>query len=262
MGRQKPKRVALSILPCTSQIRFVLAPYEADSQAAYLNIKNHVHAIVTEDSDLLVYSSPRVFLKMDNNGNGSEIEYSNIFRCPSVKFMGLTHRQFVDACILAGCDYTKKIKNVGISKAIGLVKSLGSIQQIIKMLKLKVGRLPKNPLRSSSRMAVSHVEILYIGQGYEIPSGYELNVIKIRALFFHARVFDIESNEMVEINPLESSSVLDGLSGENLDFLGPRMDKANLLQHVNGQNKRPFSAIENSESASSASKGPPVPRRS
>ena len=271
--RRNTRCATLSTLPCTLQIQFVLAPYEADSQAAFLNIRNHVHAIVTEDSDLLVYSSPRVFLKMDNNGNGVEIEYNNIFRCPSVKFMGLTHQQFVDVCILAGCDYIEKIKGIGISKAIDLVKSASSVQQIIKRSKLQVDWLflpslpkKKTPLQSPlGGWAFFTSEFLCNGQGAEIPADYELNVKKTRALFYHARVFDIESNEMVEINPLESSPVLGELSGESLDFLGPPMDRSSLLQHVNGQNKRPLSAIENAdnveESTLPASTRPPAPKR-
>jgi exonuclease-1 len=36
-------------------VKFILAPNEADSQMAYLRNKNLIDAILTEDSDLLVY---------------------------------------------------------------------------------------------------------------------------------------------------------------------------------------------------------------
>jgi hypothetical protein len=41
-------------------IAFMVAPYEADAQMAYLAISGDVHAVITEDSDLLVYGCPRV----------------------------------------------------------------------------------------------------------------------------------------------------------------------------------------------------------
>jgi len=40
-------------------VRFVVAPYEADAQMAYLARNGAVHAVITEDSDLLAYGCPR-----------------------------------------------------------------------------------------------------------------------------------------------------------------------------------------------------------
>lgn len=37
-----------------------MAPYEADAQMAFLAISGSVHAVITEDSDLLTYGCPRV----------------------------------------------------------------------------------------------------------------------------------------------------------------------------------------------------------
>jgi hypothetical protein len=36
-----------------------VAPYEADAQMAYLARNGAVHAVITEDSDLLAYGCPR-----------------------------------------------------------------------------------------------------------------------------------------------------------------------------------------------------------
>jgi hypothetical protein len=41
-------------------VQFIVAPYEADAQMAYLARRGDVHAVITEDSDLLVYGCPRV----------------------------------------------------------------------------------------------------------------------------------------------------------------------------------------------------------
>lgn len=40
-------------------VTFVVAPYEADAQMAYLARSGQVQLVVTEDSDLLAYSCPR-----------------------------------------------------------------------------------------------------------------------------------------------------------------------------------------------------------
>jgi exonuclease 1 len=46
----------------TESVEFIVAPYEADAQLAFLALNGHVHAVITEDSDLLAYGCPRVSL--------------------------------------------------------------------------------------------------------------------------------------------------------------------------------------------------------
>ena len=53
-------------VPCSLQalkhcgVEFIVAPYEADAQMAYLALNGLVAAVLTEDSDLLTYGCPRV----------------------------------------------------------------------------------------------------------------------------------------------------------------------------------------------------------
>jgi exonuclease-1 len=42
------------------RIEYIVAPYEADAQLAFLALGNHVDCVITEDSDLLAYGCPRV----------------------------------------------------------------------------------------------------------------------------------------------------------------------------------------------------------
>lgn len=44
-------------------VKYVVAPYEADAQLAYLYKNNFVHGIITEDSDLLTYGCDNVELQ-------------------------------------------------------------------------------------------------------------------------------------------------------------------------------------------------------
>ncbi len=41
-------------------VEFIVAPYEADAQIAYLALNGLVDVVITEDSDLLAYGCPRV----------------------------------------------------------------------------------------------------------------------------------------------------------------------------------------------------------
>jgi len=54
-------------------IHFLVAPYEADAQLAYMCRRGWVHAVISEDSDLLAYGCPNTFFKMDKNGDGDRV---------------------------------------------------------------------------------------------------------------------------------------------------------------------------------------------
>ena len=44
-------------------IEYIVAPYEADAQMALLAAEGLVHAVITEDSDLVPHACPRVSVK-------------------------------------------------------------------------------------------------------------------------------------------------------------------------------------------------------
>lgn len=97
----------------SENIEFVVAPYEADAQLAYLSNleieKGGISAVITEDSDLIAYGCPdvrtspnswfyvlcfwivissdfeQVIFKMDRHGNGERIELEKIFSAESSK---------------------------------------------------------------------------------------------------------------------------------------------------------------------------------
>lgn len=62
-------------------VKFVVAPYEADAQLAYLYKKKIIDVVITEDSDLLVFGVKKAFFKMDLQGKGVEIDLKNINKC-------------------------------------------------------------------------------------------------------------------------------------------------------------------------------------
>lgn len=54
-------------------IDFLVAPYEADAQLAYMCRTGWISTAISEDSDLLAYGCPSTFFKMDKYGNGQHI---------------------------------------------------------------------------------------------------------------------------------------------------------------------------------------------
>ena len=75
-------------------IDFVVAPYEADAQLAYLEQAGLIEGIVTEDSDLLVYGCKTVLFKLDADGACMEIKRDDIPKCTEFSFAGWGDQQF------------------------------------------------------------------------------------------------------------------------------------------------------------------------
>jgi exonuclease-1 len=131
-------------------ITVIVAPYEADAQLAYLCHIGVCDAVMTEDSDLILYSviSGRNFpilYKFNTSGSSHYFESNKMFNAdttdefaaeatgrrskflPGLKdFRGASgRRMFVQMCVLAGCDYNDSVHGVGLQTA-QQVRSCGS----------------------------------------------------------------------------------------------------------------------------------------
>lgn len=65
-------------------VEFVVAPYEADSQLAYLSklpvSQGGVSAVITEDSDLVALGCPKTLFKIDAEGYAQELCLEKLFK--------------------------------------------------------------------------------------------------------------------------------------------------------------------------------------
>ncbi|ETO33869.1 hypothetical protein RFI_03229 [Reticulomyxa filosa] len=69
------------------KVEYIVAPYEADAQLAYLYRTNKISAVISEDSDLLVFGIGKVLFKWKrNDGKGEEIMLENLSLNDSPKF--------------------------------------------------------------------------------------------------------------------------------------------------------------------------------
>ena len=106
-------------------IPFINSSQEADSQCAYLSKKGLIDAVASEDMDLLTFGT-KVLLRNMNSSKIIEISLDKI-----LTETGLTYNQFIDLCIMLGCDYCQTIENVGMTKAFMLIKKYGSLDDIV-----------------------------------------------------------------------------------------------------------------------------------
>jgi flap endonuclease-1 len=115
-------------------VPYIDAPQEADSQLSYLCKENMVYAVLTEDMDILTFGSPKIIRNLTStNKTPLEIELNEI-----LKKINVTYDEFIELCILFGCDYCHNltdiksneiysvyIKHKSIEKSLDELKSLG-----------------------------------------------------------------------------------------------------------------------------------------
>lgn len=112
------------------------APCEAEAQCAELAKKGRVYGTATEDMDALTFQSPKLLRKLTFSQSSKEkqpvleIDFQQV-----LQGLGLTYEQFVDLCILCGCDYCSTIKGIGPKTALKLIRAHKSIENVIKVLK-------------------------------------------------------------------------------------------------------------------------------
>mmetsp|Transcript_5894 Transcript_5894/g.14638 ORF Transcript_5894/g.14638 Transcript_5894/m.14638 type:complete len:424 (-) Transcript_5894:2501-3772(-) len=114
----------------------ILAPMEAEAQAAALCKAGKVYATGTEDMDALTFATPILVRKLtfaNQSSKGAQIQTMNYKK--AIEGLGLTHDQFVDLCILLGCDYCDTIKGIGPKTALKLIREHGSIEKILPVVK-------------------------------------------------------------------------------------------------------------------------------
>jgi len=124
----------------------ILAPMEAEAEAAALCKAGKVYATGTEDMDALTFATPILIRKLtfaNQSAKGAQIQTMNYKK--AVEGLGLTHDQFVDLCILLGCDYCDNIKGIGPKTALKLIREHGSIEKILPAVKdIPKYTVPKN----------------------------------------------------------------------------------------------------------------------
>ena len=117
------------------KVEFIVAPYEADAQLAYLVKIGYADLVYTEDSDLIALGCPKVILKLDNDGNCVEINLNDIPKVKELDFSQFSHDRFLIFCILSGCDFFK-IKGIGYKKAYQIVKEKSDFKDCLRLIKL------------------------------------------------------------------------------------------------------------------------------
>ncbi|KAF9524260.1 PIN domain-like protein [Crepidotus variabilis] len=117
-------------------IPVVIAPSEAEAQCAELARGGKVYAAGSEDMDTLTFHAPILFRHLTFS-EAKKQPISEINLQVALDGLGMDMGQFIELCILLGCDYLEPIKGVGPKSALKLLKEHGSLKEVVKHLKAK-----------------------------------------------------------------------------------------------------------------------------
>ena len=150
------------------RIPFLVSPYEADGQLAYLSKEGLVDLIISEDSDFVGHGAKAVLYKYKE----VYIPYGRLNPCEpnnreatgvlirrndlKAKYQSFDLSEFTDVmltvlCIAAGCDYCKSLRGIGIKTAKTVVKEAFQTRTDTPKLKLVFDALFKASHETLSR---------------------------------------------------------------------------------------------------------------
>lgn len=131
-------------------VPFVVAPCEAEAQCAELVKSGKVYATATEDMDALTFGTP-VLLRHLTASEARKLPVQEFHYERVLEGLGFTYEQFIDLCILLGCDYCPSIRGIGPKRAIELVRQYETIEEIVRNIDAKKYTVPEGWMYEKAR---------------------------------------------------------------------------------------------------------------
>lgn len=114
-------------------IPWVVAPSEAEAQCAELARAGKVFAAGSEDMDTLTFGTP-ILLKNLTASEQKKLPVTEINLEKALEGLNMPMEQFVDLCLLLGCDYLDPVRGVGPKKALKLIQEFESLDRVLEHL--------------------------------------------------------------------------------------------------------------------------------
>ncbi|KAF2433725.1 hypothetical protein EJ08DRAFT_606859 [Tothia fuscella] len=178
-----------------ANIQYVVAPYEADSQLAYLEQKGIINGILSEDSDLLVFGAKRLLTKLNQYGDCILIRRDDFTACKEVSLVGWSDQEFRKMAIMSGCDYLTNIEKMGLKTAHRLIRKHKTMDRVIRAVQ-------------------------FDGK-FKVPPNYLEAFHQAEMTFLHQWVFCPGQQCLVHCTPLE-----EGLEACGLPYIGAFVEPA------------------------------------
>ncbi|KAI1332279.1 DNA-repair protein rad2 [Xylariaceae sp. FL0255] len=114
-------------------IPFIVAPTEAEAQCAVLARAGKVYAAASEDMDTLCFDSPILLRHLTFSEQRKE-PVQEIAVDKVLEGLQMERKQFVDLCILLGCDYLDPVPKIGPTTALKLIREHGTLEKVVEYI--------------------------------------------------------------------------------------------------------------------------------
>ncbi|XP_062380818.1 probable flap endonuclease 1 homolog [Sardina pilchardus] len=117
----------------------LIAPGDAEALCAHLAKTGVVDAVASEDMDTLAFGGSLLLRQLNAKRDSDVTEF-----CLSkiLEMLQLSQKEFVDLCILLGCDYCDKIGGLGPTRALSLIKKHRTIESVSHNINRKTHPVP------------------------------------------------------------------------------------------------------------------------
>ena len=152
---------------------------EAEEFCAFLQKKGVVDYILTEDTDSLTFGGSNVIFTSKNNYTLYNLNFI-------LAKLEMEMDEFIDLCILCGCDYTCTIPKIGPVNAFNIIKKFKSIDAFL--IENKKYTIPENFDYLTSR------QLFKQNENFEIPSLIikEMDIKKLTDLLSENKINTVE----------------------------------------------------------------------
>ena len=115
--------------------------------------------VATEDMDVLAFGSS-VLLRHFTFNVDRKTPITQFSLQKFQEIFNVTHDQFIDFCILLGCDYCEKISGIGPKNAIKLILEHKTIENIVENLDKKKYKVPQDWKFREARQLFKNPEVI------------------------------------------------------------------------------------------------------
>ena len=151
-GEEAKKLLSLMGIP------YVDAPCEAEAQCAALVSSGFCYGAGSEDMDSLTLGVP-LLLRHLNYSESRGLPILEIRLDKVLEGLNMSMEQFIDLCILLGCDYCDSIRGIGPVRAVQLIEKYGTIEAILETLDQEKYKVPDNFPFREIRELFKHPEV-------------------------------------------------------------------------------------------------------
>ncbi|KAG7009049.1 DnaJssubfamily C member 3 [Physcia stellaris] len=114
-------------------VPYIVAPTEAEAQCAVLARAGKVYAAASEDMDTLCFDSPILLRHLTYSEQRKE-PILEIHLDRVLAGLEMERKQFVDLCILLGCDYVDPVPKIGPQTALNLIREYGTLEKVVEYI--------------------------------------------------------------------------------------------------------------------------------